>query len=170
MKTKMKVVCVAVLLGLGVQPDAFSQEVPPERALEMRQALIAWLECEECTEGQLEALLKQGELAVPSLAAALRYGPSPASLERVQGQLEQTYRELLVYSQTHDEVKLELKEDEFVKLYLDNYRASHAARAAEALGMVGGELAKATLDSASRLRFRADVLAVIQESARRLNR
>jgi hypothetical protein len=170
METIRKIVCVATFLALGVQPDAFGQEVPPERALELRHAVTAWLECEECTEGQLEAVLKQGELAVPARGAALERGPSPASLERLQMHLEKNYRDLLVYAETHDEVKVDLKLEEYVKLYLENYRASHAARAAEALGRIGGEAAKARLEAASRLRLRSDVQAVVQESVRKLRR
>jgi hypothetical protein len=165
MKTMSKVMCVAVFLGLGVQPEAFSQEVPPDKALELRQAVTAWLECEECTEGQLESVAKLGELAVPSLAAALERGPSPASLERLQLHLERNYREMSVYAETHDEVKMDLKLDEYVKIYLENYVASHRARAAEALGKIGGEGAKTRLEAASKLKLRADVLAVVRASA-----
>jgi HEAT repeat protein len=165
METLKKVMCVAVFLGLGVQPEAFSQEVPPDQALELRQAVTAWLECEECTEGQLEAVLRLGELAVPSLGAALERGPSPASLERLQMHLERNYREMSVYAETHDEVKMDFKLEEYVKIYLENYVASHRARAAEALGKIGGESAKARLEAASRLKLRSDVLAVVRESA-----
>ena len=165
METLKKVICVAVFLGLGAQPQAFSQEVPPDQALALRQAVTAWLECEECTEGQLEAVLKLGELAVPSLAAALERGPSPASLERLQMHLERNYREMAVYAETHDEVKMDLKLDEYVKIFTENYVAAHRARAAEALGKIGGESARARLVAASRLKLRADVLAVIKESA-----
>lgn len=168
METLKKLMCVAVFLGLGVQPDAFSQEVPPDEALALRQAVTAWLECEECTEGQLEKLAKFGEQAVPSLAAALERGPSPASLERLQMHLERNYREMSVYAETHDEVKMDMKLEEYVKIYLENYVAGHRARAAEALGKIGGEGAKAQLEAASRLKLRSDVLAVIKESAGKL--
>lgn len=170
MKTMSKVMCVAVFIGLGVQPDAFSQEAPPDQALALRQAVTAWLECEECTEGQLEAVAKFGEFAVPSLAAALERGPSPASLERLQLHLERNYAELSVYAEKHDEVKIDVKLEEYVKIYLENYSANHRARAAEALGKIGGESAKSRLEAASKLKLRADVLAVVKESAGKLGK
>lgn len=165
METMKKLMCVAVFLGLGIQPDAFAQEMPADQALALRQAVTAWLECEECTEGQLEAVAKLGELAVPSLGAALERGPSPASLERLQTHLERNYREMAVYAETHAEVKMDVKLDEYVKIYLENYVAGHRARAAEALGKIGGANARARLESASKLKLRSDVLAVVRESA-----
>lgn len=161
----IKIACVAVLVGIGIQPKAFSQELKPEQALQLRQAVTAWLECEECTEGQLAAVLKQGELAVPSLGAALERGPSPASLERLQLHLERNYREMAEYARTHDEVKM-LGEKEYLQIYLDNYRANHAARAAEALGKIGGANAQKILEGASKLALRADVLQVVQNARR----
>jgi hypothetical protein len=159
-----------VLAALATAPLAFGQEMPAGQALEVRQAVVAWLECEECTEGQLEGVLKLGALAVPSLGAALERGPSPASLERNQIHLEQTYRNLVEYARTHDEVKVELKEEEYVKLYLENYRANYGVRAAEALGKIGGEAARKHLDNASKLGLRADVQAAVKESAGKIAR
>ena len=127
------------------------------------QAVTGWLECEECEEGQLEVVLKQGELAVPSLGAALERGPSPASLERVRMHLEKSHRDLVEYARTHDEVKVALKEEEYVKAYLENYRALHASRAAEALGKIGGEAARKYLEAAAKRPLRADVQAVVKK-------
>jgi hypothetical protein len=170
MKTFKNLMCVVVFASLGITDVTFAQdkEVSPEQAFELRKAVIGWLECEECEEGQLEAVAKQGELAVPALGAALERGPSPASLERVRMHLEKSHRDLVEYSKTHDEVKVGLKEEEYVKVYLENYRALHASRAAEALGKIGGEAAKRHLENASKLGLRADVQAVVKANVARL--
>jgi hypothetical protein len=170
METIKKLMCVLTFAALGIVSDANAQEMPPEQALAVRQAVVAWLECEECTEGQLEGVLKQGPLAVPSLAAALERGPSPASLEKVRRHLEQSHRNLVEYSRTHDEVKVELNEEEYVKLYLENYRANYGIRAAQALGKIGGDAARKSLEAASKLSLREDVKKVVAESAKGLGR
>jgi hypothetical protein len=169
MKTFKNLMCVVVLASLGITDVTFAQskEVSPEEALELRKAVIGWLECEECEERQLEGVLKYGELAVPSLGAALERGPSPASLERVRMHLEKSHRDLVEYAKTHDEVKVSLKEEEYVKAYLENYQALHASRAAEALGKIGGEAARKYLENATKLRLRADVQAVVRKSLER---
>ena len=165
MKYLKNLMCVIVFASLGITEVSFAQdkEVSPEQALELRQAVTGWLECEECEEGQLEVVLKQGELAVPSLGAALERGPSPASLERVRMHLEKSHRDLVEYARTHDEVKVALKEEEYVKAYLENYRALHASRAAEALGKIGGEAARKYLEAAAKRPLRADVQAVVKK-------
>jgi hypothetical protein len=170
METIKKLMCVVTFAALGIVNDASAQDVPPEQALAVRQAVVAWLECEECTEGQLEGVLKQGALAVPTLAAALERGPSPASLEKVRMHLEQTHRNLVEYARTHDEVKVELGEEEYVKLYLENYRANYGIRAAQALGKLGGDGARKSLESAVRLPLRDDVKRAAAESVKRLSR
>jgi len=164
--TIKNLMCVVTFIALGITDVSFAQSrgVTPEEALELRKAVIGWLECEECEERQLEAVLKQGELAVPALGAALERGPSPASLERVRMHLEKSHRDLVEYAKTHDEVKVSLKEEEYVKAYLENYRALHASRAAEALGKIGGEAAKKYLEGASKLNLRSDVQAVVRKS------
>ncbi len=164
MKTIKNVLCVLVLASLGITEVSWGQTATPQEALELRKAVIAWLECEECEEKQLEGVLRLGEKAVPALGAALERGPSPANLERVQMHLEKSHRDLVEYSKTHDEVKVALTEEEYVNVYLENYRALHASRAAEALGRIGGEAARKYLEAASKRNLRADVQAVVKKS------
>lgn len=165
MKSIKNLMCVAVFASLGITDVSWGQRAAsPEEALELRKTVIAWLECEECGEKQLDSVVNLGEKAVPALGAALEHGPSPANLERVQMHLEKSHRDLLEYAKTHDEVKVALKEEEYVKAYLENYRALHASRAAEALGKIGGEAAKKHLENASKLGLRSDVQAVVKKS------
>ena len=46
---------------------------------------------------------------------------------------------MVEYSRTHDEIKLEQSQDEYVKMYLENYRANYTVRSAEALRKLGAE-------------------------------
>ena len=67
-------------------------------------------------------------------------------------------------------MKVAVQLEEYVKIYLENYAANHPARAAQALGKIGGEGAKNRLEAASRLKLRSDVLAVVKESAAKLGK
>ena len=73
------IVLAAVAVSMLGASTFAATELTPEQSLEVRKAVVTWLECEECTEGELERLLRYGELAVPTLAAVLERGPSPAT-------------------------------------------------------------------------------------------
>jgi len=158
---------VAAGVALLVVPVlSAAADLSPELSLEIRQAVVTWLECEECTDGELDALARYGELAVPTLGAALERGPSPATLEKYRMHLESTYQKMVEYSRTHEEIKLDQSQDEYVKMYLESYRANYAVRAAQALGKAGGREATRYLDAASKRKTREDVDAAVQEAAK----
>lgn len=163
-------VSVATFLSMfGIATFAAS-EVPPEQALAVRKVVVAWLECEECVDKELAAVLELGELALPTLGAALERGPSPASLEKYRIHLESTYKKMIEYARTHSEVKIEGTEEEYVKVYLENYQANYAVRSAQALSKLGSPEARRLLDAAGKRKQREDVSVVIQESAKTLGR
>jgi hypothetical protein len=144
----------------GVDPSRLTSD----QKAEARRTIIAWLECEECTEGQLEAVVKLGAAAVPSLAASLREGPSQASREVYRRNLAATYRELKDYERTHPEAHVTMSEEEYVRTYMENYVALHQTRSATALGAIGGPEARRALEEASRAQFRDDVMHAVQTS------
>jgi hypothetical protein len=167
---KFNIVLAAVALStLGASTFA-APELTPEQSIEVRKAVVTWLECEECTEGELERLLRYGEAAVPTLAAVLERGPSPASVEKYRLHLESSYRALIEYSRTHDEVKIDQSEEEYVKQYLENYQANYAVRSAQALAKLGGPDARRVLEAASKRKMREDVNVVVLESMKALSR
>jgi len=166
----LNIVLAAVAVSMLGASTFAATELTPEQSLEVRKAVVTWLECEECTEGELEQLLKHGELAVPTLAAVLERGPSPATLEKYRLHLESSYRNLVEYSRTHEEVKLEQTEEEYVKQYLENYQAHYAVRSAQALSKLGGVGARRSLEAAGKRKSREDVNLVIQESLKALSR
>jgi len=163
-------VLVAVAVSMFGASTFAAVELTPEQSLEVRKAVVTWLECEECTDGELERLLRYGEVAVPTLGAVLERGPSPASLEKYRLHLESSYRNLVEYSRTHEEVKLEQSEDEYVKQYLENYQAHYAVRSAQALAKLGGVGARKILEVASKRKMREDVNAVVQDSLKAVSR
>jgi hypothetical protein len=155
-----------------MMPDCRKQDTPrpltPEKATKIRQVIVDYLECEECTHGELNAVVKLGPVAVPTLAATLREGPSPANLEVLRRRLTASYRELKEYERTHPKAKMPGSEEQFVKTYTDNYVAVNQARAAAALGTIGGSEARRALEEASRTSLRDDVKAVVKSSLEKI--
>ena len=86
---------------------------------------------------------------------------------RKQGQ---RHRSLIEYSRTHDEVKIDQSEEEYVKQYLENYQAHYAVRSAQALAKLGGPEARKALEAAGKRKMREDVNVVIRESSKVLGR
>jgi hypothetical protein len=135
---------------------------PPERAAAIRSTVIAWLECEECTEGELEAVVKQGQVAVPTLAASLRDGPSPARREQLRRHLEESHGRVKDRTRTTAAV--------YVQRYTENFEALYRVRAARALGLIGGPAARQALEDAQRQPYRDDVRQSIKAAIARLGK
>jgi len=151
-------ICLAVLACTrGESKSTTTPELSPEQRADARRTMVAYLECEECTEGQLEAVVKLGETIVPSLAASLHAGPSPASLEVLRDHLETNYDRLQKYGRTHREARLEMGKGEYVRTYTENFVALYQVRAATALGAIGGRKAEEALKKSLELRLRGDV-------------
>ncbi len=161
----MFVICLAAfaLACPGEEPEPGPSELTPEEAAEARRTIVDWLECEECEDGELEAVLKLGKTAVPTLAATLAGGPSAASREQLHRHLTKSYAEITEYSRTHPEAKLEMNEKEYIEAYMSNYVALYRSRAATALARIGGDEARRALEAAQNAGLREDVQRVVDE-------
>lgn len=133
------------------------------------RTIIDWLECEECVDGELNAVIKLGERAVPSLVAYLNEGPSQANRELFRRHLITTYQKLNEYKKTHPEAKVAMSEKEYVKTYMDNYVALYQTRAAKALAAIGGPTAQEALKKALRAPMRDDVKIAVKDSLSKLS-
>jgi hypothetical protein len=151
--------------GGGSQTTSGSQKPVVADPARARQTLVEWLECEECTEGQLEAVVSYRQSVVPSLAATLREGPPPASIERLRLHLAATYRQLKDYERTHPESKVSMTEEQYLQTYIGNYVALYKVRAAIALGRIGGAQATEALRAAlAAPENRDDVMTAVKEA------
>jgi HEAT repeat protein len=173
--TRNSIVSAAVVLTLAIlvtgSRESVAQDAPkdltPAEVVEVRQAVVAWLECEECEEGQLEAVKKLGSNAVPTLGATLERGPSASSRERVRRHLEVSYGKIAEYVKKNPEEKLEVSQEEYVKIYLENYAANYRVRSAQALAAIGGDEARKRLATAAASESsREDVQAAIEAAAK----
>jgi hypothetical protein len=147
-------ICV-VILGVAVGGCAASVPatlVPPSAAEQVK----SWLECEECTDGELRHVVRLGDEAVPGLAAALQHGPAEESLARLRKGLLATYAQLKDYG------PVPMTEEEYVRTYTENVVALYQVRAATALGAIGGAEARRTLEKALGRGDRQDVQQAIR--------
>ena len=149
-------------------PATASAQLSPEQAADARRQIVAWLECEECESGELEAVVKLGETAVPTLAATLREGPSPATREKVRLHLVDTYANLR--KQARAESKVDMSEDAYVKMYMDNYDALYRVRSAQALAAIGGAGAQRALEAAKGYTLREDAREAVNQSLQKIRR
>jgi hypothetical protein len=165
----MLLFCSAVW-GCSNHIQVVEHNLTPEQLTEARRSIITWLECEECTGGELDAVVKLGEIAVPSLAASLRSGPSQASRELLWRNLVGTYQKMREYETTHPQLSISPGDEEYVKNYMANYIALYQVRAATALAAIGGSDAKRALEEAMQAPLRDDVKAAVRVSIEKLKR
>jgi hypothetical protein len=126
--------------------------------------IAAWLECDECRDGELEAVRKLGPSAVSRLASALNGGPSPARLQSYDKFLRKLYADV----KARPKSDVPYAEDEFVKRERDRYISLYRVRAARALGEIGGPEAVKALDQALTLPLDPVVLARVKQARDRV--
>src|SRR5687767_11119088 len=102
----------SMLVAAGVLAQPAAQTLTPVQKADVRRIIEAWLECEECTEGQLNAVVRLGQVAVPTLSATLSGGPSVAKRSELGQHLLETYRKLKEYERKHPEARVSMTEDE----------------------------------------------------------
>jgi hypothetical protein len=176
-ETVNRVVAICVMglaLGAALLPGCGADSTPDgakgrdDQRGERREAhdvILSWLECEECMNGELQAVVDLGPDVVPLLIATLRDGPSPASRARLELQLRDRYQRLQVYRERHPdrpEASLETSFDEFVAHH-DN-DARYRGRAALALGRIGTPAAESALSERSTVERRPSVKKAIRDA------
>jgi hypothetical protein len=140
------VLCL-VALGCG---GSQNQQAPINPGQNNRATIDAWLLCHECTDGELESLTALGKLlpaAVESLSTDLLAGPSAARRKFIEKQLLASFTEDSVDELTAG-VTPTISSVDYIQVYKGNYVAVYRARAAIALGKIGGTRAGTALDSA----------------------
>lgn len=145
------------------QPDvAAAQPVPPPAAL--APTIAGWMECEECTEGELQAVARLGGPGVAPLAEILRSGPSPDNIARKRAYLQAQYRQRAEYAKTHPESRPAMSEEQLVASYARTYATTYRVRAAQALGLIATPEARAALTQALQLPLSETERAAVQKA------
>lgn len=121
------------------------------------QAVRRWLLCEECSEGERDAVVALGDRAVGALGEALQ-APPAEGLETVRRRAEENFQRVRAGR---------MDRSEYVAHFTENYRARYQSRAAIALGLIGTASARTLLIEAARhdSAYREDVQGFIGSAA-----
>jgi len=103
--------------------------------------VLAWLECDECGEGQLDAVVALGDSIVPTFAEVLREGLSPVQRRELELQLAERWRERSAHEGEEARGGRLLEEKAYVAHHLASRESLHRVRAAIALGRIRGDAA-----------------------------
>ena len=141
--------------------------VPTLKETEMeriQQIITAWLECEECTEGQLNAVRGLGKAAVPTLVATLKDGPPPVTLVQLKNYLKDSYRKVQQHQQVTQKPPISITEDRYVHLHLEGAVELYQIRAAKALRAIGVPVAHQALKDALQMNLPSNVALFVKQS------
>ena len=161
---------IAVVLALAALACAPPPVVSAQPVLQpdLVRTLNGWMECEECTDAQLQAVARYGQPAIAPLADLLRNGPPSTAIAEREKAMRDRYKQQVRYAQTHPESKPPRSEDDTVARYTANYRLSYRVHAAQALKAIGTPEARAALtqvkSQASALKLTAAEVAAIDRA------
>lgn len=121
-----------------------------------QRALVAWYDCIECVDFELERLLKYRDVIEGALISTLNNGLSPAKRAEIEEGLRRSYRP------TPD---LNVSQDGYVAFFTRNADASYRKRAAIALGRLNTDTARQALRAAANNPdLRADVRTAAEQA------
>jgi hypothetical protein len=160
----LTITCIVAFLGAAGSAARAQPAAQPSTPSSVQTVVASWLECDDCTEGQMEAVVKLGPGAVPSLADTLVNGLPKTRRDAHTKHLLNRYRVLKEYEKTHPDPPVTQTEQQFVSRYIEKYETSHRTRAARALGRIGGAEASKALDQALALPLSPEVLAVVKQA------
>jgi hypothetical protein len=136
--------CVALSLILAVMGGCGQAPAQPA-------ALVAWLDCVECTPAQLDAVKALGDQAVPDFRRLLLSGPNDAELQRERQRLRTAYQAMKDYERRHPDNAVQQTEQQYIDLYLRQFVLRYRLRAAKALGAIATPSARTALQDAQKL-------------------
>lgn len=132
-----------------------------------RLAIINWVRCIECADGELDRLIKFGQVIVPHLSTMLAGGPAQSTRERVQQLNTIIYERLRTYAKKYPHSRLSIDKEVFLRRYLDNFVFHYRSRAAHALAAIGGERAEQvlaeSLETAAHPRLKARLQSLLDQ-------
>src|SRR5688572_22936136 len=120
-----------------------------------RRVIDAWLNCDECLEGERDSVRRLGSPAIGALSDALE-GPPPDRRQIMRTKFAETYSSFTIAG---------LTQTEYVNQLLSNYVATYQKRAATSLRDIAGADAREALDEAAAAAaargYRDDVVRLI---------
>lgn len=176
-RKRLNVVYLVLAMAAGFSTCALGQVDSARRlnqadTVKATQVLSRWYECMGCrgneSEPELKAVKRYGQPVVPSLAATLSGGLSPASRQVLHDLLAARYDQLDEQGQNNPKFRMKSTKEEFIARYLDNLDTRYRIRAAQALGAIGGSRARTGLETALAQTQNAEVRKAAQEALRQV--
>lgn len=148
MKTIVVYLTIMVLFSTctkNEQQDETPMQLTAQESGAALRAILDYLECEECTDEEMQKVVKLGETATPTLIRIMNEGPAPVKMAEAESAIRDNYRNLEDFETDHKSSSVSATEREFVSTYLENYKASFQIKAIKALVPIGGETANTAL-------------------------
>jgi hypothetical protein len=111
-------------------------------------AVVAWLDCVECTADQLNAVASLGDRAVPFFNEVMLRGPSTDRLDSERRHLESAYQAMKDYEREHPNNRVPFTQQEYIQLYLQKFILLNQMRSVRALAAIATDAAKGALRAA----------------------
>ncbi len=145
------VILVPMILAAACTRAPAQQAAAPVSA-PAPSVVTAWLDCVECTQEQLNAVVAAGNSVVPELSALLLNGPPQATLDRERAFLQSRYQKIADYARQHPGgLRRRCRRTSTVQQYLQVYVLRTRTRSARALGAIATADAKDALKKAQQL-------------------
>ena len=146
---------------------AGSTALATEESEDARLAITNWIRCIECADGELDRLIRFGQVIVPHLSTMLAGGPAQSAREHVQQLNSIIYERLKKYAERYPHSRLSIDKEVFLSTYLDNFVFHYRSRAAHALAAIGGERAEQvlaeSLETAVHPRLKAQLQSLLEQ-------
>jgi hypothetical protein len=127
-------------------------------------AIIAWLQCDDCVDGELDTLTNFNTSAVDPLIDKLE-GPSLEELQNYHEHLTESFNSIRNYLFAHSIDSIDLSRSDYFEMYLSNFNATYQLRSALALGSIGdpkGEIAMRDMLNNDFQQLRPEVIEVLE--------
>jgi hypothetical protein len=169
---------VLVVALTACQPGTPTVETIPlptsTRLLDDHEKVERFLNCEDCLDGELDAVLELGDRANPILIDYLVSGPSPETLQSVERGLRESYSQMAEYAKIQEDRTLQPRQSQeaFVSNFLENLVAQYQTRSVRAIVLIGDEeaveKASSVLEEQLARTKREDLRTLLQQSLRDL--
>lgn len=144
---------IVAMFSVGCSPTNGDERRDPTAA---QAALLAWLECMECTDGELEKLVPHTALVGPALSDILLHGPSPSQKARIEDQLRADWKSLSPKARVYSE-------KEYVEVFSQNTEVQYQIKAIQAFARFAKpQYDEALLDASKNPRLRPEVMQALR--------
>lgn len=120
------------------EPGEVRRPVPPD-------VIRDWLECEECLSGELAAVVRLGDAAVPQLREIAERGLSPVGRATLVAQLGRRHDERVAWGEQDADLRPTMSREAYVRHHLASRDHLYRVRAIRALGAIDSEAARRAL-------------------------